>query len=168
MELVALWPNPLTRSRQAHTPPSRRIDLKRHPALWRSARLSPAGGLAKSPGSSAIASLGSAPRIRTAHCLGAGSGQSRRTRHRPRNAGPKRPHTSGPDHHRGQRIPAGQLREHPQRSRYHPHPSRHQNREITTGTTVPAPFPPDPSSRSTTPSRPSWISNDTADEPNRV
>ena len=47
--------------------------------------------------------------IRSAHQLGAGPDQSRRTRHRPRPAVPRRPGPPGAGHHRGHRLSAGQL-----------------------------------------------------------
>ena len=49
----------------------------------------------------------------------------------------------GPDHHRGQGLSAGQLREHPQRGRDHPYPARDQNRETAARAAVPPPVPPD-------------------------
>ena len=82
-------------------------------------------------------------RIGSADPVGACSGQRRRTRHRPGDVGPQRSRPTGPDHHRGQGLSAGQLREHPQRGRYHPYPSRYQNRETATRAAVPSPFPPD-------------------------
>ena len=75
--------------------------------------------------------------------LGARSGQSRRTRHLLGHVGPQRPSPPGSDHHRRQRLSAGQLRGSPQPGWDDPHPASNQNRSPPTGTAVPQTVPPD-------------------------